>query len=73
VFQRAATDQFIIHTIRNGRVATAMPAFQRSEAPAFGDQDIADLLAYLRTLGEQKGRKATAQNVTPPAPSGGRP
>ena len=30
VFQRAATDEFIIRTIRNGRVATAMPAFQRN-------------------------------------------
>jgi cbb3-type cytochrome c oxidase subunit III len=73
VFQRAATDEFIIRTIRNGRVATAMPAFQRPEAPTFGDQDIADVLAYLRTLGEQRGQKATAQNVTSPVSSGGRP
>jgi cbb3-type cytochrome c oxidase subunit III len=73
VFQRAATDEFIIRTIRNGRVATAMPAFQRPDAPTFGDQDIADVLAYLRTLGEQRGQKATTQNVTSPVSSGGRP
>ncbi|MBZ5597446.1 MAG: c-type cytochrome [Acidobacteriia bacterium] len=73
VFQRAATDEFIIGTIRNGRVGTAMPAFQRPEAPTLGDQDIADVLAYLRTLGEQKGRNAIAQNVTLSAPPGGRP
>jgi cbb3-type cytochrome c oxidase subunit III len=74
VFQRAATDDFIVRTIRRGRMATAMPAFQRSEAPAFGDQDISDVLAYLRTLGEQKrGQKAMAQNATSAAPSGGRP
>jgi len=73
VFQRAATDEFIIRTIRNGRVATAMPAFQRNEAPAFSDQDIADVLAYLRTLGEAKGQKAMAQNAISGSPPGGKP
>jgi cytochrome c oxidase cbb3-type subunit 3 len=73
VFQRAATDEFIIRTIRNGRIGTAMPAFQRLEAPALGDQDIADVLAYLRTLGEPRRQKAMAQNATPSAPAGGRP
>ena len=73
VFQRAATDEFIIRRPSDGRVATAMPAFQRPEAPTFGDQDIADVLAYLRTLGEQRGQKATTQNVTSPISSGGRP
>jgi cytochrome c oxidase cbb3-type subunit 3 len=73
VFQRAATDEFIIRTIRNGRIGTAMPAFQRLEAPALGDQDIADVLAYLRTLGEPRRQKAMAQNATPTAPAGGRP
>ena len=73
VFQRAATDEFIIRTIRNGRIGTAMPAFQRPEAPAFGDQDIADVLAYLRTLGEPRGQKAMAQNATSGTPAGGKP
>jgi mono/diheme cytochrome c family protein len=73
VFQRAATDDFIVRTIRNGRIGTAMPAFQRKEAPALSDQDIADVLAYLRTLGEPRGQKAIAQNTTPSAPAGGRP
>ncbi len=73
VFQRAATDEFIIRTIRNGRIGTAMPAFQRPESPAFGDQDIADVLAYLRTLGEPKGQKAIAQNATSGTPAGGKP
>jgi mono/diheme cytochrome c family protein len=73
VFQQAATDKFIVRTIRNGRVATAMPAFQRAEAPVLGDQEIADLLAYLRTLGEQRGQKAMAQNSTSGTPSGGKP
>jgi cytochrome c oxidase cbb3-type subunit 3 len=70
VFQRAATDELIIRTIRNGRTGTAMPAFQRNEAPAFSDQDIADVLAYLRTLG---GRKAMAQSATSETPPGGKP
>jgi mono/diheme cytochrome c family protein len=73
VFQRAATDEFIIRTIRSGRVATAMPAFQRPEASAFSDQDIADVLAYLRTLGDQRGQKAMSQSVTSSTPTGGRP
>jgi cbb3-type cytochrome c oxidase subunit III len=73
VFQRAASDEFIVRTIRNGRIRTAMPAFQRPEAPALGDQDIADLLAHLRTLTEHKSQKATAQNNTPAPPAGGKP
>jgi cbb3-type cytochrome c oxidase subunit III len=71
VFQQAAPDEFIIRTIRNGRVGTAMPAFQRPDAPALGDQDIADVLAYLRTLDSHRGQKAIAQNTA--APSGGKP
>jgi len=73
VFQQAATDEFIIRTIRKGRIGTAMPAFQSSEAPAFSDQNIADVLAYLRTLGEAKGQKAMAQNGITGTPSGGKP
>ena len=73
VFQQAAPDEFIIRTIRNGRVGTAMPAFQRPDAPALGDQDIADVLAYLRTLSSHRERKAMAQNTATAAPSGGKP
>jgi cbb3-type cytochrome c oxidase subunit III len=73
VFQQAASDEFIIRTIRNGRVGTAMPAFQRSDAPALGDQDIADVLAYLRTLDSHRGQKAIAQNAATAAPPGGKP
>jgi cbb3-type cytochrome c oxidase subunit III len=73
VFQQAATDEFILRTIRNGRIETAMPAFQPNEAPAFSDQDIADVLAYLRTLGEPRGQKAKAQKATSGTPPGGKP
>jgi mono/diheme cytochrome c family protein len=73
VFQQAATDEFIIRTIRNGRIGTAMPAFQRSDAPAFSDRDLADVLAYLRTLGEPKDQKAIARNASSGTPSGGKP
>jgi cbb3-type cytochrome c oxidase subunit III len=45
VFQRAATDAFIAQTIRVGRENTPMPAFGRA---GFGDQEIADVLAYVR-------------------------
>jgi mono/diheme cytochrome c family protein len=71
VFQKAATDEFIVRTIRSGRQGTAMPAFQRPDAPAFTDQDLADVLAYVRTFGQKKRERALAQNVTPV--SGGKP
>jgi len=73
VFQQAATNEFIVRTIQNGRVHTAMPAFQSKDAPALSNQDIADLVAYLRTLGEKKTGKAVAQSVIPSAAAGGRP
>jgi cytochrome c oxidase cbb3-type subunit 3 len=71
IFQKAATDEFIVRTIRSGRQGTAMPAFQRPDAPAFSDQDIADVLAYVRTFGEHKREKTIAKNAIPV--SGGRP
>jgi cbb3-type cytochrome c oxidase subunit III len=70
VFQQAATDEFIIRTVRNGRIGTAMPAFQRSDAPVFSDQDLADVLAYLRTLGQRRTQKAMVLNLSA---AGGRP
>ena len=73
VFQHAASDEFIIRTIRNGRIGTAMPAFQRAEAPALSDQNLADLLAYLRTLAEQRAQNAMAQKAASGTPSGGKP
>lgn len=45
VFQTAATDAFIAHTIRAGRENTPMPAFGRA---GFEDRDIGDLLAFVR-------------------------
>jgi cbb3-type cytochrome c oxidase subunit III len=51
-FQEAASDDFIVTTIRHGRIATAMPAFQRAVAPDLTDAEIGDLLAYIRSLGQ---------------------
>jgi cbb3-type cytochrome c oxidase subunit III len=67
VFQQAASDGFIVQTIRLGRAGSAMPAFQRSEAPALADQDIADVLAYLRTLREP-ARSKVAQVANSSSP-----
>lgn len=52
-FLRAASDAFIVTTIRNGRRRTAMPSFQPrvAGARALTDDDIGNLLAYLRSLG----------------------
>jgi cbb3-type cytochrome c oxidase subunit III len=65
VFQKAASDEFIVHTIRLGRQNTAMPAFQRPDAPALSDQDIADVVAFVRTFGNPKEpkRMATAKST----------
>jgi cbb3-type cytochrome c oxidase subunit III len=71
VFQRSASDEFIVRTIRNGRIGTAMPAFQRADAPALTDQEIADLLAFLRASGQHKGKTAVAQ-ATSTTPAGGK-
>ncbi len=50
-FQKTASDEFIVRTIQRGRPDTAMPAFQRAGADGLSGEEIADLLAYLRTPG----------------------
>ena len=71
VFQKTATDAFIIRTIRLGREHTPMPAFQAAGAPALSDQDLADLLAFLRSLGSAPD-KTVAQAHDPPQLPGGK-
>ena len=72
VFQQTAKDEFIILTIRQGRADTAMPAFQRGEAPVLSDQDIADLLAYLRSFAPVRST-AVLQTEIPSLPLGAHP
>jgi mono/diheme cytochrome c family protein len=50
VFLSAADDSFLATTIRNGRAGTAMPAFQRPGSTALSDAEIADIIAFLRSL-----------------------
>jgi mono/diheme cytochrome c family protein len=45
VFQQAATDAFISHTIRAGRENTPMAAYGRA---GVSESQIGDLLAYIR-------------------------
>ncbi|HSC78447.1 MAG TPA: c-type cytochrome [Candidatus Acidoferrales bacterium] len=59
-FQQAATDEFIATTIRHGRQGTAMPAFQRPGVSGLTDAELADLLAYVRSLGGATGQRAAA-------------
>ena len=73
VFQAAASDDLILRTVRFGRVGTPMPAFQRAEGAVFSDQDLADVLAYLRSLGEPIGQRATVRNLTPTVRGGEKP
>jgi cbb3-type cytochrome c oxidase subunit III len=64
-FQEAASDDLIVTTVRHGRTATAMPAFQRPDAPALTDAEIGDLLAYIRRLGEPAVAQAKAETGAP--------
>jgi len=63
-FQQAATDEFIVTTIRFGRKETAMPAFQRPGVAGLTDAELADLLAYLRQLAPPASGQAAA--LSPP-------
>jgi len=61
-FQQAASDAFIVTTIRNGRRGTAMPSFQPRVpgARSLSDAEIADLLAFIRALGPAARKPQTA-------------
>lgn len=65
-FQQAATDEFIVTTIRNGRQRTAMPSFQPRVPGALSltDTDLGDLLAFLRTLAPAARKTSSAASTT---------
>jgi mono/diheme cytochrome c family protein len=71
VFQKAASDDFIVTTIRNGRRGAAMPSFQPQIAGArtLSDADLGDLLAFIRLLGGTHEGSLSGQESTPPATS----
>jgi mono/diheme cytochrome c family protein len=50
VFQKSTDLSFIALTIVNGRADTAMPAFQRPGAGGLTDDEVRDLVAYVRSL-----------------------
>ena len=77
-FQQAATDSFIVTTIRNGRRGTAMPSFQpgvahlnANGALGFSDDDLGDLLAFVRSLGQRGTKPQLTQALTLRKPTGG--
>ena len=49
-FVQAGPDQAIYDTIANGRPGTAMPAWSTAKGGALSDQQIYDLIAYLKSL-----------------------
>jgi cytochrome c oxidase cbb3-type subunit 3/ubiquinol-cytochrome c reductase cytochrome c subunit len=69
VFQASADDAFLARTIRNGRTDTAMPAWSRPGADGLSDQEIGDLVAYLRTLGAPAAVPALARGEPGSSPS----
>ena len=72
-FQQAASDEFIVTTIRLGRQGTAMPSFQRPGAAALTDAEIGDLLGFIRTLAGGGGEATRAQAREQAGPAGGAP
>jgi hypothetical protein len=50
VFQKSVGARFLAQTIVNGRADTAMPAFQHPGAAGLGDDEVRDLVAYIRSL-----------------------
>ena len=71
VFQKAASDDFIVTTIRNGRRDAAMPSFQPKIAGArmLSDADLGDLLAFIRQLGGAHAESVSTQESNAPATS----
>lgn len=68
VLQAAASDAFLVRTIRHGRADTAMPAFQRQGADGLSDAQVGDVLAFLRSLGPPSPGLARA-GVSLPTPA----
>lgn len=66
VFQKAASDEFIVTTIRNGRRNTAMASFQPPipGAAGFSDSQLGDLLAFIRKLGGPPSSLPSANSAT---------
>ena len=65
VFQKAASDEFIVTTIRNGRRNTAMASFQPQLPGAAGlnDSQLGDLLAFIRTFGAASSGQLSANSA----------
>ena len=71
--EQAASDEFIVTTIRNGRKGTAMPSFQPQVpgAAGFTDADLGNLLAFVRELGRRHSGGVGAQSPSPLLSSAG--
>jgi mono/diheme cytochrome c family protein len=71
VFQKAASDEFIVTTIRNGRRGAAMPSFQPKIAGArmLSDADLGDLLAFIHQLGGAHAESVLTQETNSSATS----
>lgn len=54
-FRRLADDRFVFRTIAEGRKNTAMPAFLGEKGDGLGEEDLIDLISFLRGLGPVGG------------------
>ena len=53
VLLQSASDDFLARTILFGRPDTPMPAFRREGAQGLSDEEVRDLIAYVRSLGKK--------------------
>jgi mono/diheme cytochrome c family protein len=65
VLQQTATDGFLYATIAAGRRNTAMPAFLRAGQGGLTEQDVSDVVAYVRALDASKVTLANADAQAP--------
>ena len=64
MFLAAATDEFLAESIRHGRPGTPMSAWAMDYAGPLSPQDVADLVAYLRTYGEHTLPSIHSQTIS---------
>jgi cytochrome c oxidase cbb3-type subunit 3 len=63
-FQKSAQAGFVFRTIAFGRRNTAMPAFRGEENGGLSDEDILDLVGYVRSLSHTSAKSVASAGTT---------
>jgi mono/diheme cytochrome c family protein len=64
VFLKSASAEFLAQTIVNGRADTPMPAFQRPGRAGLTDEEVCDLVTFLRSLDKESASSSLALQTT---------